>query len=785
MRRRSLVAFGAVLALVVPLLVVGAQPAFASHFIAVEPRVDVLYDRQGETVDGYAVTYAVNVRLRIDHRWTSSGTFSPTLTAPDGSSTSSIPRTTVVSNSGAGAGGLGLQIYDYDFSGVTPVGVFTLDDDSCCDKSFVNGTSSGDFSFEVGFYFDKDDRSASQGSPRFNSAIITNVAGGTTFSQDLGGQSVNPGGSVTLSLVEDTATDYGAPVTVAGLKPGGTFQGGTAVDWTSNANLEYTSGDLLSLSGQTLTIPSAVSTAIATYTTKSMKVKLRLEESVGGVSRGFLTRTIGFDFAVSSNNAPSIALAQGGTNVAAGSTLTVAQGSSITLTATASDADSGNDLTVAFTSLPTWATAGAQVGTNDAVRTLVINPTAANSVAGDRTLEITAVDDDAFALTTSFSFVVRITAVADTPAPAPAPAPSPMTEPGGGLPVTPPGVSTGSVGGVPVVPTPARPNAGAAEFRAGNVQTRVDVAVAGAGSVGGTGDAPVLRAVRDRVATIAGGGMRSGGVAEVWLPLPDGGSRQVALLPIGADGTFDGALPFTGELDGRGPLPIGDRTIQLFGVDVDGQLTVINFGVRIEQPGPLAPEPERTPGAPPTLAPGQSLATVAGVPTAVTVTPVPDARSTRIEGDGWLMDIDVPTGTVRDEGGAPIIEIARGDDSVVRGTGFMPGTRAYVWLMSDPTFLGEVAVGADGTFAGDVPIADITTGQHTLQLSGVGTDGYVRAANLGVLVTDGMPRPTGVPAGEGPVGDGTSLVGLLVLAAGVGLVGVAVSSRRRRAAQTR
>jgi hypothetical protein len=277
--------------------------------------------------------------------------------------------------------------------------------------------------------------------------------------------------------------------------------------------------------------------------------------------------------------------------------------------------------------------------------------------------------------------------------------------------------------------------------------------------------------------------MRPGGIAEVWMPLPDGGSRQVALLPVGADGTFDGALPFTGELDGRGPLPIGDRTIQLYGVGSDGQLTVINFGVTIEQPGPLAPEPERAPGAPPALAPGQSLATNAGVATPVTVTPLPGARSTRIEGDGWLMDVDVPDGTVRDEAGAPLIEIVNGTDSVVRGTGFMPGTRAYVWVMSDPTFLGQVTVGADGTFSGDVPIDGVAAGQHTLQLSGVGTDGFVRAANLGVvLLGDGMPRPTRIDAGEGPTrGPGGMPFGVpasALIALGGLALGVAVTRQR-------
>ena len=361
---------------------------------------------------------------------------------------------------------------------------------------------------------------------------------------------------------------------------------------------------------------------------------------------------------------------------------------------------------------------------------------------------------------------------------APAPASSPVADPEGGLPVvTPPGSTSGSVGGVPTAPTPSVPTSGTAKYEVGVVQA--EVRTGGAGTVSGPSSAPVLQVVRDRVATVGGGGMAPGGIVEVWMPLPGGGSRQVALLPVGEDGSFDGALPFTGELDGNGPLPIGERTIQLYGTDANGQLTVVNVGIRVEQPGPLAPEPERAPGAPPTLTPGQSLATNAGLPTPVVVTPLPGERTTRVQGDGWLLEIDVPEGTVRDEAGAPIMEVVAGDDTEVRGTGFMPGTRAYVWIMSDPTFLGEVTIRSDGTFAGDLPV-DVAPGQHTLQVSGVGTDGYVRAANLGVIVLagDGTLRPNRVAAGEGSAPLLPLRTGTLALALAAGL-GAATLTRRR------
>ena len=409
---------------------------------------------------------------------------------------------------------------------------------------------------------------------------------------------------------------------------------------------------------------------------------------------------------------------------------------------------------------------------------------------GDRSVDgaVKTPADDAYAdtVTGQWNLMLTLSAGGQVTGPvtrsAPAATPQPVADPGGGIPFVAPGASTGSVGGVSTTPTPARPNSGAAEFQVGTVETRVDVALGAAGRVTGSGTSPVIEVARDRVAQLTGGGMQPGGIAQVWMPLPDGGSRQVALLPIAADGTFDGALPFTGELDGRGPLPIGERTIQLFGIGADGQLTVINFGVRIEQPGPLAPEADRGQGAPPALTPGQSLVTVAGLPTRVTVTPAPDARSTRIAGDGWLMDVDVPEGTVRDETGAPLIQVVNGSDSRVRGNGFMPGTRVFVWLMSDPTFLGEVTVAADGSFSGDVTVDGVAAGEHTLQVSGVGTDGYVRAANLGVIVTGGGgPIPTRIPAGEGQH-DALPLFALVAIVSAAGFAaGLAASGGRRRA----
>ena len=82
----------------------------------------------------------------------------------------------------------------------------------------------------------------------------------------------------------------------------------------------------------------------------------------------------------------------------------------------------------------------------------------------------------------------------------------------------------------------------------------------------------------------------------------------------------------------------------------------------------------------------------------------------------------------------------------------MPGTRADVWLFSDPTLLGTVTIDENGEFTGEFNVdpSMVPVGEHTLQLQGVGEDGYVKAANLGVMVDDPVEAmPTTVETGWG------------------------------------
>jgi len=304
----------------------------------------------------------------------------------------------------------------------------------------------------------------------------------------------------------------------------------------------------------------------------------------------------------------------------------------------------------------------------------------------------------------------------------------------------------------------------------GRVSLAMDVT--GSGSVRTTDNqAPQVTVARDTVARTSGGGMLPDTQLAVWLPRNGTDVRQVTTLTVSADGTFSGALPFDGSgdraTDGR-PLPIGRQVLQLVGIDESGELVVIEQTITITQPGP-SPEPDRTAGAPPALTAGASIATNAGLPETVRVVPQPDVRRALIQADGWAMAVDVPSADGRvapTADGGTLIELVADDLAEISGDGFLPGARADVWLFSTPTLLGSVTIGPAGSFSGQVEIDGelIDVGEHTLQLQGVGRDGYVRAANLGVVVvpaqsdadstaTDPAPdAPAEAPADGGSAG---------------------------------
>jgi hypothetical protein len=98
------------------------------------------------------------------------------------------------------------------------------------------------------------------------------------------------------------------------------------------------------------------------------------------------------------------------------------------------------------------------------------------------------------------------------------------------------------------------------------------------------------------------------------------------------------------------------------------------------------------------------LATTAGIPEGVVVRASEDQRQAVIEGQGWSMGVEVndPASSAReDTTGVVLLELTRGQEARISGSGFMPSTRADVWLFSEPTLLGTVEVDERGNFSGN------------------------------------------------------------------------------------
>jgi len=254
------------------------------------------------------------------------------------------------------------------------------------------------------------------------------------------------------------------------------------------------------------------------------------------------------------------------------------------------------------------------------------------------------------------------------------------------------------------------------------------------------------------VTAFQGSGLAPRSFVQVFMPLQGTNAIELARIPVDETGAFNGEAVFATSLQDA-PLPIGRHVLQMVTVDEQGRQNVVEFTVNIVQPPP-SPEQNRQDGTTPQLQPGQSLATNGGIPEVVQVTALQDEKQTIIEGDGWVMavQVDNPDGKVQEtEDGGVLLELVRDGETNVSGDGFMPGTRADIWLFSDPTLLGTVEVDENGRFSGSVLIDGqmVAVGEHTLQLQGVGMDGYVRAANLGVVVNDEAALAATVDAAGG------------------------------------
>jgi len=246
---------------------------------------------------------------------------------------------------------------------------------------------------------------------------------------------------------------------------------------------------------------------------------------------------------------------------------------------------------------------------------------------------------------------------------------------------------------------------------------------------------PELFMPRGQSAAVSGSGSYPGSFVQLWLPNGTT-SRELARIPVRSDGTFTSEVSFAaGSLEM--PVPIGRQVLQVVGYDERGNQTVVDMTINIGQGAP-APEPNRQVGELPTLAAGQSLGTSGGMPEIVSVTGLPDSGSVVVEGGGWVVSVsaDRDNGVVENTAGNVLVRLDQSSMGTTSGSGFLPGTLATVWLFSEPTLMATVTVDENGEFTSEflVDARLIAPGEHTLQIQGVGTDGYVKAANLGVLV---------------------------------------------------
>lgn len=328
------------------------------------------------------------------------------------------------------------------------------------------------------------------------------------------------------------------------------------------------------------------------------------------------------------------------------------------------------------------------------------------------------------------------------------------------------------VGGQEVVVKSEAKGSQAARYGAGKFVLDMGVEESD-GTVDSVAGMPSVKIGRGGSAAVKGSGLQPSSRMQVFLPAADGSFIELPPVLVGTDGSFDAALTFATPERQR-PLPIGKQFIQMFGVDEDGNQTVLEIPVTISQPLPV-PEINRVSGERPVLSPGQSVAFNAGTPETVSLSRADETLS--VVGEGWSF-------TVKDSlsnGNSQNLAFTRDAPMVFAGAGFMPGTRADVWLFSEPTLMGTVDIAADGTFEASFAVDSnfVPTGNHTLQIQGVGDDGFVRAANLGVVVGDLADTPL-VPPGVDPF----SWLPLILIATALGgivtLVGVVVAMSRRR-----
>lgn len=322
----------------------------------------------------------------------------------------------------------------------------------------------------------------------------------------------------------------------------------------------------------------------------------------------------------------------------------------------------------------------------------------------------------------------------------------------------------------------------------------------------GTDDQDEVRLRGTSGEPVAGAGGR---ISSILTGLPPGTQGEVSLRSeprLLGSFTVDanGVAAFVADVPGD--IAPGAHTL-VVATFSDGQETqaVVSVGITVR--------PRSSSGAPSTGTPQTGTTPPTATTPETRPIPVPPAPLARGESSVTENGVAVPIDVTRESGGGlalrgPDFDLALGDRCApsctvelgadgqpllrldttasldLAGSGFLPDSTVYVWMFSDPTFLGELTVDANGRFAGEVSLGGIAPGDHVLQISGTNPNGDPRAVNLGVIVTASSNETTPPGLGLLPVtGGGGGLILWAILLLGFGTM--SVTTRRRVAGRRR
>ncbi|MGY9124810.1 MAG: beta-propeller fold lactonase family protein, partial [Actinomycetales bacterium] len=229
------------------------------------------------------------------------------------------------------------------------------------------------------------------------------------------------------------------------------------------------------------------------------------------------------------------------------------------------------------------------------------------------------------------------------------------------------------------------------------------------------------------------------------------GSRSAAVASPPSSAGCAAAVSSPASASASTPAPVVDPVASA------GQCTTSGFGPYVQQadakPEVLFPSGEKI-----QLAPGKTLGSSGGDLVNLDVELLEDNAAF----EGHCYDVNVASTVVGGEnpGSQNVVTLTRageigerfliltsGELTGVTGSGFRPGTRVDIFLLSEPILLGSVVVYAEGDFSAQVSFiaGRIPSGSHTLQIQGVGYDGVVKIVNTGVWVEN---TPVVVPEGS-------------------------------------